>query len=362
MLMRTRTPLVIVAIAGLLMATLILFAGTADASSQNPTGEWTQDGSAPSQDFSGEWTQDGLGCWTIAIADGRQLSPQPIGGLYLYPESPTQSGESHWFSGEIRPDNSISCGDAAVVISDAWTNTSRTTTLPSESGGAGIFNTHISELVTILTFLILVVLTLGVVAGDESVQYAALRRARTKAGRTAEAIFLRGRIMGFLSANEGLHFSGLSQAFGMGNHQTAHHLSQLEDEGHIWSRRDGRKLRFYTSAVTAGGATLPAPVDLPSIESVQARILVYLEAVETGQFVGTRQVDIARQIGSSQQLVSHHLKTLMNRGWVLVQGRGFKKNLRLTLAGSEALERIRTDDTQPPVEALYSHDFLENVG
>lgn len=353
--MRAPILLTLAAFAALLIIPFSGISGVADATSNSTSG-------ASSQEFTGEWTQDESGCWEIILADGRKFAPQPVAGLSLYPELSENEQTTYWFTGEIQPENAVACGEAAIVISDAWKVTNADPDAGVSQGGEDELNNLLASVVPLVGIFALILLTIGVVGGDESVQYAALKRAGRKSGRTADAIFLRGRIMGFLSANEGLHFSGLSQAFGMGNHQTAHHLSQLEEEGHVWSQRDGRKLRFYTNSVAHNTSSLPVPIDLPSIESVQARILVYLEAVESGQFKGTKQADIALQIGSSQQLVSHHLKTLIHRGWVLQSGRGRNKVLHLTLAGSEALQRIRTDDNQPPMEASFSHDFQEIVG
>ncbi len=314
---------------------------------------------AQQQEFSGEWQQSESGCWTIVLADNRQLTPQPVAGVDLFPELP-RVGASHFFTGEISPEIPAQCAGTTVVISE-----SRTEYIPppapKDPSSGGVISA-VSAFIPLIGLFSLILVTLLVVANDESVQFAALKRASGRGARTAEAIFLRGRILGFLSANEGLHFSGISEAFSMGNHQTAHHLSQLEDEGHIWSRRDGRKLRFYTSVIDARTGSLPTPIDLPSLESIPARIMVDLQSVETGHFVGTKQSQIAGRIGASQQLVSHHLKGLQKCGWVMTQGRGRKKKLRLTFSGIEALDRIHHDDEQPPVEASFSPTYEEIAG
>jgi predicted transcriptional regulator len=201
-----------------------------------------------------------------------------------------------------------------------------------------------------IAILLLVFSVLGVVVTDESTQYATLRAAGaiTRKSRSEEAIFLRGRITGFLASNEGLHFSAIADAFDMGNNQAAHHLSILEKEQYIWSKRDGRKLRFYTTAINSHSRDgLPRPADLPSAESVPARILSDIEAQEQGFLVGASQRQIAGRVGASQQLISHHLKSLERLGWVIRTGRGRRKSLRLTLAGAAALDRIRCDDEIP---------------
>ena len=191
-----------------------------------------------------------------------------------------------------------------------------------------------------------------VLATDEKTQYSLYKSTNIGQGkmnkRSKDAIFLQGRILGFLSSNEGLHFSAIAEAFSLGNHQTAYHLSILEKSQHLWSRRDGRKLRFFTSAIRSNSPEgLPQPVDLPSAESIPARIMADIEAFERGNIKGIRQADIAARIGVTQQLVSHHIRSLERLEWLMRRGKGRIKTMHLTVSGMEILERIRCDDDTP---------------
>ena len=82
-----------------------------------------------------------------------------------------------------------------------------------------------------------------------------------KGGETAGGEYQRGRIVGYLASNQGCHLAALVRGLGLGNHQAAHHLRMLADRGLIWHRRDGRRLRFYTSDVPrdSPASDLPLP-------------------------------------------------------------------------------------------------------
>ena len=60
-------------------------------------------------------------------------------------------------------------------------------------------------------------------------------------------LLTRGRILGYLEANAGIHFSALRDALGLANGVTAYHLHLLESQGEVISWRDG-KLRRYAIA------------------------------------------------------------------------------------------------------------------
>ena len=62
-------------------------------------------------------------------------------------------------------------------------------------------------------------------------------------------IFTRGRILGFIEAHPGIHFSALRDALQLGNGVTAHHIQILEKEGRVVSWMDGRVRRFASSGI-----------------------------------------------------------------------------------------------------------------
>ena len=155
-------------------------------------------------------------------------------------------------------------------------------------------------------------------------------------GRTSETSdgrYQRGRLMGYLTANPGCHFRALMAALDMSNGQITHHLKILEDEGRIWRRADGRLVRFYpyTANLHPGilDQDLPMPPLSPDPNSLQGKILKLLD--DDGQMNKfPTQAELAHRLDRSQQLVSHHLRTLQKYGLVQKQKSGVKNRYCLT--------------------------------
>ena len=166
-------------------------------------------------------------------------------------------------------------------------------------------------------------------------------------GRTSETSdgrYQRGRLMGYLTANPGCHFRALMAALEMSNGQITHHLKILEDEGRIWRRADGRLVRFYpyTSNLHPGvlDQDLPMPPLSPDPNSLQGKILRLLD--DDGQMKKfPTQAELAHRLDRSQQLVSHHLRTLQKYGLVLKQKSGLKNRYCLT---KEAIFLLETTE------------------
>ena len=155
-------------------------------------------------------------------------------------------------------------------------------------------------------------------------------------GRTSETSdgrYQRGRLMGYLTANPGCHFRALMAALEMSNGQITHHLKVLEDEESIWRRPDGRLVRFYpyTSNLHPGIVEdeLPLPPLSPDPNSLQGKILRLLDDDGNMKKYPT-QAELAHRLDRSQQLVSHHLRTLQKFGLVQKQKMGVKNRYRLT--------------------------------
>ena len=166
-------------------------------------------------------------------------------------------------------------------------------------------------------------------------------------GRTSETSdgrYQRGRLMGYLTANPGCHFRALMAALEMSNGQITHHLKILEDEGRIWRRPDGRLVRFYpyTSNLHPGvlNDDLPMPPLSPDPNSLQGKILRLLD--DDGQMnTFPTQAELAHRLDRSQQLVSHHLRTLQKYGLVQKRKSGLKNRYCLT---KEALFLLETTE------------------
>ena len=120
--------------------------------------------------------------------------------------------------------------------------------------------------------------------------------------------------MGYLTANPGCHFRALMSALDMSNGQITHHLRVLETEEHVWRKSDGRLVRFYpfTNQLHPNMPEdeLPVPPLSPDPNSLQGKILNVLDHDGgLGQF--PTQAELAKWLlEKSQQLISHHLRTL----------------------------------------------------
>ena len=166
-------------------------------------------------------------------------------------------------------------------------------------------------------------------------------------GRTSETSdgrYQRGRLMGYLTANPGCHFRALMAALEMSNGQITHHLKVLEDEERIWRRPDGRLVRFYPFTnnlhPTISDDDLPLPPLSPDPNSLQGKILHLLDDDgQMGEF--PTQAELAQRLDRSQQLVSHHLRTLQKFGLVEKRKMGVRNRYRLT---REAMFLLETNE------------------
>lgn len=147
------------------------------------------------------------------------------------------------------------------------------------------------------------------------------------AKKQASKELTKGRILGFIEANAGIHFSALRDALKLANGVTAYHLQTLETQGTIISWRDG-KLRRYASS------DLPKKeMDTISTPIVGTRLAILQILSEAGS-IGLTNKEITKKLAISKQLLSHHVKKLdANR---LIEKSNIKKNTpwRLTQQGS----------------------------
>jgi len=148
---------------------------------------------------------------------------------------------------------------------------------------------------------------------------------------------IRTRIESYIADNQGCHLASIIRALGLGNNQAALHLRVLESGGKIWSRRDGRFLRFHTNAISKlyDEGSLPVPPSIHAPAPLQIELLDRLARAPKAS--ATRgpltQGELASELDCSQQSVSYHLTALESRGFVVAIREGFRKRWRVTAAG-----------------------------
>ena len=156
--------------------------------------------------------------------------------------------------------------------------------------------------------------------------------ARMKANR--EDLLTRGRVLGYLEANSGIHFSALRDALGLANGVTAYHLHTLEGQGEVISWRDGKLRRYAVSSLTKE--------ELSRIRNPIAgtRLAIIEVLADSGQ-IGLKGSDIKTKLQISRQLLSHHLSELKSAELVEPASEARRPNWRLSSIGLETLSSSR---------------------
>jgi DNA-binding MarR family transcriptional regulator/protocatechuate 3,4-dioxygenase beta subunit len=116
--------------------------------------------------------------------------------------------------------------------------------------------------------------------------------------------FVRGRIYEHICDNPGVNYSAIKQRFNLTNGTVTYHLLMLERQEFIRSRQDGIYKRYFKEGT--GASLMDA-----SPMSLQRAILRIV-----GERPGISQKDIARELGSSKQLVSYYIRNLRKEGLV----------------------------------------------
>ncbi len=148
--------------------------------------------------------------------------------------------------------------------------------------------------------------------------------------RGERGVFTRGRLLGFIEAHPGIHFSALRDALELGNGVTAHHIQVLEKEGRIISWIDGRVRRFASSGIDQHRLNeLKSPVT-----GMQIAILQILSDSEA---IGIKGGELRMRLETSRQLLSYHMKQLTERKFVKSTGKGRAIRWSLLEAGKEKL-------------------------
>ena len=145
----------------------------------------------------------------------------------------------------------------------------------------------------------------------------------------------KGRILGFIEANAGIHFSALRDALDLANGVTAHHLQSLESSEKIISWRDG-KLRRYASKGT------PEDNILKLKTTVVGTRLAVLEVLSNAGSLGLSNKEITSHLGISRQLLHHHITELKRSEYIFPITSRKRSPWAISTLGSKALASSKT--------------------
>ena len=145
--------------------------------------------------------------------------------------------------------------------------------------------------------------------------------ARMKKNR--EDLLTRGRVLGYLEANPGIHFSALRDGLGIANGVTAYHLHTLESIGKIISWRDGKLRRYAVSSLTKEEVgRIKNPI-------IGTRLAI-LEVLSNSDSIGISGGEIQKKLEISRQLLSHHLMELRKENYVEAASQDRRPNWRIS--------------------------------
>jgi predicted transcriptional regulator len=146
----------------------------------------------------------------------------------------------------------------------------------------------------------------------------------------------RGRILGFVEANAGIHFSALRDGLGLANGVTAYHLRLLELENAVISWRDGKLRRYAISTISSH------EVDSIRHPIVGTRLAI-LEILHQSESLGLTGKEIQQRLAISRQLLSHHMRSLRNLNFVVKDGSSRKSPWKLSTDGLKELDGIQNN-------------------
>jgi len=119
---------------------------------------------------------------------------------------------------------------------------------------------------------------------------------------------VRGRLYRTIRGDPGIHYTKLKKSLRLNNGALAYHLSVLERERYVKSRRDGSRRRFFPCG-------MKVPEKKHYLTETQRSIVEFVR-----ENPGLSQKAIAEGLGISAQLASYHIKILTGAG-VLRMGR-----------------------------------------
>jgi predicted transcriptional regulator len=152
--------------------------------------------------------------------------------------------------------------------------------------------------------------------------------------RNRDDLLTRGRLLGYLEANPGIHFSALRDGLGLANGVTAYHLHTLESAGQVISWRDGKLRRYAVSSLTQEEVSrIKNPI-------IGTRLAILEVLSDSGSF-GMSGGELQKKLEISRQLLSHHLMELRNGEYVEAASEARRPKWRLSDNGMNALVSSR---------------------
>ena len=143
----------------------------------------------------------------------------------------------------------------------------------------------------------------------------------------------RGRILGYIEANAGIHFSALRDGLGLANGVTAYHTNELERAGKIFSWKSGKHRRYASSIL-----------DKDQRKNIRNPLsgtrLAILEVLAASGQLGLESKELRERLQISRQLLSHHIKELHSTAMIEPSERT-KKAWRASIYGHEQLQQSR---------------------
>lgn len=126
----------------------------------------------------------------------------------------------------------------------------------------------------------------------------------------------RERVYECIMESPGIHYRALHKTLGLGQGALSYHLRKLESADLIKSKREGRRLRFFS--------TQPRQPTFEAYVDPVGRVLRLVQASP-----GLWTAELGRRLGLTRQTIGHHLRTLAARGAVRIEDNG---RLRLAFA------------------------------
>jgi DNA-binding MarR family transcriptional regulator len=144
----------------------------------------------------------------------------------------------------------------------------------------------------------------------------------------------KGRILGYIEAHPGIHFSALRDGLSLANGATSHHLHNLEREGKIISWSDGRRTRYAIPSIDPTTLnTLKHPAT-----AVQKSIL---NALENNFDDGLSSTELRNRLECTRQLLAYHLGSLSGRQFIERKGKGRKTIWQISIKGQQHMEILQ---------------------
>lgn len=127
--------------------------------------------------------------------------------------------------------------------------------------------------------------------------------------KNSNDLLTRGRILGYLEANAGIHFSALRDSLGLANGVTAYHLQVLENNGKIISWKDGILRRYSVSGISKS--------EFKNIRNpIMGTRLAILEILSNSGKLGLSNSEISKKLSISRQLMSYHILELKSSEYI----------------------------------------------